>query len=311
MFKNAYASQFHKNHSYSSNENYYPNYSNNDGNATSAQFHHQKVSTPNFNNINSISGNSNALININSNISYFNTNYPRQRFTPYYNRRSYANASLQTNQRGFQSYSNQQQQLDSEYGNSLGVLNGCQSSLAVSCDANNNQSLALTLSNGIGNGPAVTSSTKNSTVLSTNGGNSTPQELSASGQDNSTCVTLQISNLDSTFDEQALKQHLINKLKPITSVISIYFEAISVAKIKLPSAYHAKQVISNLHRKKIGHKRITVSYTRESSSMEPSTLRCQVVGILKVSQTVIRISTFCIHLFSISTDFDKIAFCDC
>lgn len=306
MLKNAYASQFQKNLSFSSNENHYPNYSNNDGNAGGAQFHHQKVSTTNYTNSNH-SGTNNALININSNISYFNTNYPRQRFTPYYNRRSYANASLQpTNNRSHQNYLNQQQsqQIDSEFENSLGAANACQSSLAASRDANNKHSSVLC--NGI-----VTSSTKNSSMLSINGGNSSAQELSVNGPDSSTCVTLQISNLDSTFDEHALKQHLINKLKPITSVISIYFEAISVAKIKLPSAYHAKQVISNLHRKKIGHKRITVSYTRESSSMEPSTLRCQVVGILKVSQidTNFNVFFFFFHFsHAIFFDFHKFIF---
>lgn len=269
----------------SSNENSYPNYNNNGGNASNAQFHYQRGSTTNYNNNNNnnISNSSNGLNNINSNLSYFN-----RRFTPYYNKRSNANASVQlNNQRGYHGYLNQQQyqQQDSEYDNSLVAVNGCQSLSVISCDANNNQSLALTSSNSFGNGSTLMSSTKNTSVHNTNG-NASLQEMSGSGPENSSCVTLQISNLDSTFDEHALKQHLINKLKPITSVISIYFEAISVAKIKLPSPYHAKLVISFLHRKKIGHKRITVSYTRESSSMEPSTLRCQVVGILKVSRVV-------------------------
>ncbi|KAI8035532.1 hypothetical protein M5D96_011690 [Drosophila gunungcola] len=43
----------------------------------------------------------------------------------------------------------------------------------------------------------------------------------------------------------------------------------------------AKQVVSNLHRKKIGHKRMLVSYTRDSSLTEVKTLRCQVAGLLK------------------------------
>lgn len=96
-------------------------------------------------------------------------------------------------------------------------------------------------------------------------------------------VILQISNLDTTIEENELKQYLINRLKPITTVLSIYFESLSVAKIILPSDIQARQVISFLHRKKIGHKRITVSYTRESSTLDSSTLRCQVAGLLKVS----------------------------
>lgn len=74
-----------------------------------------------------------------------------------------------------------------------------------------------------------------------------------------TGVTLQISNLDTTIEENDLKQYLINRLKPIATVLSIYFETLSVAKIKLPSDHQARQVITYLHRKKIGHKRITVS----------------------------------------------------
>lgn len=72
-------------------------------------------------------------------------------------------------------------------------------------------------------------------------------------------VTLQISNLDTTFEENDLRQYLINRLKPIATVLSIYFETLSVAKIKLPTDHQARQVITYLHRKKIGHKRITVS----------------------------------------------------
>lgn len=48
------------------------------------------------------------------------------------------------------------------------------------------------------------------------------------------------------------------------------------------SLQFAKQVVSNLHRKKIGHKRMLVSYTRDSSLTEINTLRCQVAGLLKV-----------------------------
>lgn len=99
---------------------------------------------------------------------------------------------------------------------------------------------------------------------------------------NSHGVTLQISNLDTTIEENELKQYLINRLRPITTVLSIFFESLSVARIRLPSDHQARQVIAYLHRKKIGHKRITVSYTRESSTMDSSTLRCQVAGLLKV-----------------------------
>lgn len=62
--------------------------------------------------------------------------------------------------------------------------------------------------------------------------------------DQITGVTLQISNLDTTIEENDLKQYLINRLKPIATVLSIYFETMSVAKIKLPTDHQARQVIT-------------------------------------------------------------------
>lgn len=195
--------------------------------------------------------------------------YQRQRFTPYYNKRTYANAVMPPNaqQRFYNNFFNQQQSSQSM------SINGSMIDSIASFDDNNNQ-FELTEGSPLNSTSMVTNLNGSQTMINGTSGSSLDS--------NENCVTLQISNLDTTIDERALKQYLINKLKPITSVISIYFEAVSVAKVKLPSANHAKQVIAFLHRKKIGHKRITVSYTRESSSMEPSTLRCQVAGLLKV-----------------------------
>ncbi|EDW99411.1 meiosis regulator and mRNA stability factor 1 isoform X1 [Drosophila yakuba] len=94
-------------------------------------------------------------------------------------------------------------------------------------------------------------------------------------------VTLQITNLDYSLDESHLRSFLLNQLKPITPVVSLLFEGSSYAKVTVPDLYFAKQVVSNLHRKKIGHKRMLVSYTRDSSLTEVNTLRCQVAGLLK------------------------------
>ncbi|XP_070075597.1 meiosis regulator and mRNA stability factor 1 [Drosophila takahashii] len=97
----------------------------------------------------------------------------------------------------------------------------------------------------------------------------------------SDAVTLQITNLDYSLDECSLRSFLMNQLKPITPVVSLVFEGSSYAKVTVPDLYFAKQVVSNLHRKKIGHKRMLVSYTRDSSLTEINTLRCQVAGLLK------------------------------
>uniref|UniRef100_A0A182W7T7 HTH OST-type domain-containing protein n=1 Tax=Anopheles minimus TaxID=112268 RepID=A0A182W7T7_9DIPT len=94
-------------------------------------------------------------------------------------------------------------------------------------------------------------------------------------------VVLQISNLDSSIDEQKMHQFLMCQLKPITPVISLTIESPSLAKVKVPTAQCAKQVVANLHRKKIGHKRMVVSYIKDPSSAESSALRCQVAGLLK------------------------------
>lgn len=93
-------------------------------------------------------------------------------------------------------------------------------------------------------------------------------------------VTLQLSNLDTTYEQAALKKYLITKLQSIAPILSFTFEGV-VAKICLPSMEDAKQVVSYLHRKKVGHKRICVSYTKDCSSLDPSTLKCQVAGLLK------------------------------
>ncbi|KAH8263710.1 hypothetical protein KR044_012743, partial [Drosophila immigrans] len=105
--------------------------------------------------------------------------------------------------------------------------------------------------------------------------------ISNGSGETSDAVTLQITNLDYSLDEASLRNFLMSQLKPITPVISLNFEGSSYAKVTVPDLYFAKQVVSNLHRKKNGHKRMLVSYTRDSSLTEVNTLRCQVAGLLK------------------------------
>ncbi|XP_020814269.1 uncharacterized protein LOC110188772 isoform X2 [Drosophila serrata] len=102
------------------------------------------------------------------------------------------------------------------------------------------------------------------------------------GSDVDDAVTLQITNLDYSLDDSSLRSFLMNQLNPITPVVSLVLEGSSYAKVTVPDLYFAKQVVSNLHRKKIGHKRMLVSYTRDSSTTEVNTLRCQVAGLLKI-----------------------------
>lgn len=169
-------------------------------------------------------------------------NYSQQRYKPYYNR-SFSNTSSSGGQ--------QPHVLMPPPGFNITGDSGI-SSLSIEADTNSSS-----LNSSAGSGGAATNSVD-------------------------TTVTLQISNIDASIDDRALKNYLISKLKPITPILSFVYEGLTVAKIRIPSQHHAKQVVAYLHRKKIGHKRIIVSYTRDSSTMEPSTLRCQVAGLLKV-----------------------------
>jgi meiosis arrest female protein 1 len=78
-----------------------------------------------------------------------------------------------------------------------------------------------------------------------------------------------------------MRQYLLYQLKPFTPVISLTIESPSMAKVKVPNSQFAKLVVANLHRKKIGHKRMVVAYIKDPSSAESSALRCQVAGLLK------------------------------
>ncbi|XP_017475841.1 PREDICTED: uncharacterized protein LOC108366075 [Rhagoletis zephyria] len=127
------------------------------------------------------------------------------------------------------------------------------------------------------NTTAITDANNNGVVAVVNGENGCQVCSSSSNQS----VTLQITNLDYTMEEASLRNFLMGQLKPITPVLSLTFEGNSYAKVTVPDMFFAKQVVSNLHRKKIGHKRMLVSYTRDSSLTEINTLRCQVAGLLK------------------------------
>lgn len=118
-------------------------------------------------------------------------------------------------------------------------------------------------------------------------------------------VNLQISNLDQWYDESNLRNYLTSQLKPITPILSLTIETPSIAKVKVPSIQvksfllsshshfgftffllsfihqFAKQVVSHLHRKKMGHKRIFVSFMKDKTSAECSALRNKVAGLLK------------------------------
>lgn len=57
------------------------------------------------------------------------------------------------------------------------------------------------------------------------------------GMDLQKKVMLQLNNLDSSYDEFALKKFLISLLKPITPIVSLAIDGTSSAKIEVPSPH--------------------------------------------------------------------------
>lgn len=55
-------------------------------------------------------------------------------------------------------------------------------------------------------------------------------------------VMLQLNNLDSSYDESALKKFLVALLKPITPIVSLVIDGPSSAKIEVPSPHVSEQL---------------------------------------------------------------------
>jgi meiosis arrest female protein 1 len=60
-----------------------------------------------------------------------------------------------------------------------------------------------------------------------------------------------------------------------------------VANIKVNNQQAAQFIISQLHRQKLGHKRIVISYA-QSNSPDPEQLRAMVISILQVRLSTIK-----------------------
>lgn len=220
--------------------------------------------------------------------------YQKQRYAPYPNRTHGHNQPLppSTAASSSSSASNQSnlfQQSSSanvSYGNANKSLNSSLNS--TGSDSGKNSTFYSTSSSNTSSG-AISSNTSQCSNSSASGGtgsglNSSYQQgngMASTGGDQKEMVVLQIGNLDPSIDEHKMHQYLLCQLKSITPVISLVIESPSLAKVKVPSTQFAKLVVANLHRKKIGHKRMVVSYIKDPSSAESSALRCQVAGLLK------------------------------
>ncbi|XP_075231628.1 meiosis regulator and mRNA stability factor 1-like protein [Lycorma delicatula] len=106
---------------------------------------------------------------------------------------------------------------------------------------------------------------------------------SSSGSGNSP-VELHVTNLDQNIDPIEMKKILMNMFQENVMVlhVSVFVQSGGnlAAVVKVPTQQDAQYAISQLHRRKIGYKRIMISYARSSSPHNPQVVRSQVIAIL-------------------------------
>ncbi|KAG5876129.1 hypothetical protein JTB14_007536 [Gonioctena quinquepunctata] len=97
-------------------------------------------------------------------------------------------------------------------------------------------------------------------------------------------VDLIISNLDPTIEVKELRRLLTNMLKEYAMILSLNVtmqaDGTPVANIRVNSQKEAQFTISQLHRQKLGHKRIVISYA-QTTSADPEQLKAMVIGVLQ------------------------------
>ncbi|XP_063916773.1 meiosis regulator and mRNA stability factor 1 isoform X1 [Zophobas morio] len=121
-----------------------------------------------------------------------------------------------------------------------------------------------------------------------NSGSSEYSDDSKTQSDNNTKATLPvdliISNLDPTISVKELRRLLTNLLKEYSVVLSltvlVQTDGTPIANIKVNSQQAAQFIISQLHRQKLGHKRIVISYA-QNNSPDPEQLKAMVISILQ------------------------------
>lgn len=108
---------------------------------------------------------------------------------------------------------------------------------------------------------------------------------SNSVSNSSSPVELIVTNIDQTLDPQDLKRTLLSMFKEHVMVAGLNLfhqsDGSIAASVKVSSAQDAQYVISQLHRRKVGHKRVVIS-NAQSSSPNPHILRSQVISLLQV-----------------------------
>ncbi|XP_020292238.1 meiosis arrest female protein 1 isoform X2 [Pseudomyrmex gracilis] len=97
-------------------------------------------------------------------------------------------------------------------------------------------------------------------------------------------IELQVTNLDQNIDMKDMKRILTSVFMEHVSVchISIFTQSDGnfAASVKVPSLQDAQYAISQLHRRKIGYKRILISYAH-TGGPNPQLIRAQIVMLLQ------------------------------
>lgn len=98
-------------------------------------------------------------------------------------------------------------------------------------------------------------------------------------------VELQVTNLDQSMDPKEMKRMLLAVFREHVSVlhVSVFVQSDAnlAASVKVPSLQDAQYAISQLHRKKVGFKRIQISYSQNGPTVNPALVRSQIVSLLQ------------------------------
>ncbi|KAL1498176.1 hypothetical protein ABEB36_009016 [Hypothenemus hampei] len=98
-------------------------------------------------------------------------------------------------------------------------------------------------------------------------------------------VSLHITNLDPTMEIKEIKKLLTNMIKQYAMILSINVfiqsDGLPTAHLKVSNQQEAQFVISQLHRQKIGHKRMLISYDQNESTPDPEQLKLMVISVLQ------------------------------
>ncbi|XP_076269311.1 meiosis regulator and mRNA stability factor 1-like protein isoform X11 [Rhynchophorus ferrugineus] len=110
-----------------------------------------------------------------------------------------------------------------------------------------------------------------------------PSDISTKSQNNQP-IDLNITNLDPNIEIKELRRLLSTMITEYVMILNlnivIQADGTPIANLRVSSQHDAQYVISQLHRQKLGRKRIIISYT-QTNSPDPDQLKMMVISILQ------------------------------